>query len=829
MLIKDIDIEIIKPRVLRNLGYKKVEDVVDSILLEVETAINEVKEIIKPQICYEIHEFESDEYDKRIIFHKDCYFSNENLFKELSHMEYIVVAVSTLGEAIDKKIKEAFSSSNYLRSLIYDAVANEAMISLNHMLWKKLVTEMKEKNYGLTRSFSPGSNGWDIKDQKVIFSLLKPKEIGVYLNEKYMMEPNKSITLVFGAAKGIGFTNIDHDCSYCSLKDCQFRDISKNTHTITIHDSLKAKKILVSDGENLLDILIKNNSLINNYCGGNHSCGKCKVLIESKEAMAMTENEKRLLSYEDIDKGIRLACFVNTHHDMDVYINNSNSKAKIIKESNYSHIKINSRVKTNRVKLPIPTFRDSRDSITRLKESIELEHSNISLSCIQKLASILEKNNEIYYTLYDNEIVDVNTIPNEEKIYGLAIDIGTTTLVVYLINLENGNEEDIYYNLNPQRICGADVINRINYTLNNSGGLHHLHCLVKDEINKAIDVFKIRNNISSNEIFEIMIAGNTVMLHLFLGIPCKGISISPYIPVFTHINKIKARELGIDINAEGYVRTLPNISGYIGGDTISALLSCGMYKDENINILIDIGTNGEIVLGNKDKLYCCSVAAGPAFEGSNITFGMASIDGAIDHIELDCNPIYTTIGNIRPLGICGSGVIDCAAELLRFNILDKSGRLKKKDELLGMISEALLERIVEYEGQTAFVIDEESGILITQKDIRELQLAKGAIYAGINVLIKKMRIKIEDIEKVYIAGGFGNYMDIDNALDIKLVQSAFKGRIIPIGNGAGSGAKMALLSDEILQESRNLKRKMKYIELSNLAEFQAEFIKGMSF
>lgn len=229
MLIKDVNIEIIKPRVLRNLGYKKVEDVVDSVLVEVEKAINEVKEIIKPQICYEIREFEVHEYEKRIIFHNDCYFSNENLFKELSHMEYIVIAVSTLGEAIDKKIKEAFSSSNYLRGLIYDAIANEAMISLNHILWKKLVGQMKEKNYGLTRSFSPGSNGWNIKEQKVIFSLLNPKEIGVYLNEKYMMKPNKSITLVFGAAKGIGFTNIDHDCSYCDQKNCQFRDISMNT------------------------------------------------------------------------------------------------------------------------------------------------------------------------------------------------------------------------------------------------------------------------------------------------------------------------------------------------------------------------------------------------------------------------------------------------------------------------------------------------------------------------------------------------------------------------------------------------------------------------
>lgn len=227
MLINDITIKINKSRVLRNMGYEKPKDAMDTILLEVEKVINKVKEIVKPQICYEIHEFVVDRHNKRIIFNDDCYFSNEHLFEKLSQMNYIVIAVLTLGEVIDVKIKEAFLSSDYLKSLIYDAVANEAIMGLNNMLLKILVREMREKNLGLTRSFSPGSNGWDIKDQKVIFSLLNEREIGVHLNEKYMMKPNKSITLVFGAAKGIDLAEIDHDCNLCDLKDCQFRDKAK--------------------------------------------------------------------------------------------------------------------------------------------------------------------------------------------------------------------------------------------------------------------------------------------------------------------------------------------------------------------------------------------------------------------------------------------------------------------------------------------------------------------------------------------------------------------------------------------------------------------------
>lgn len=350
-----------------------------------------------------------------------------------------------------------------------------------------------------------------------------------------------------------------------------------------------------------------------------------------------------------------------------------------------------------------------------------------------------------------------------------------------------------------------------------------------EEINMIVDYFCERQGISNESIYEVVMAGNTVMIHLALGVPAENIANSPYIPAFTSSIEVKSKDLGIDINREGYIVTLPMVASYVGADTVAAVLSSRIFESDDICLIVDIGTNGEIVLGNKEFLISCSAAAGPAFEGADITFGMSGIEGAIDHVDLKRDPIFSTIGGKKSKGICGSGIVDVVAELFKHGIVDNTGRILDKDEVTSVVGKKFSDRIVQYDDTPSFLIDEASGIYITQKDIRQVQLAKGAIQAGINILMREMNIDEEDIKKVYLAGGFGSYISVESAAAIGLIPKGLKEKAVQIGNAAGLGASFALLSDEMLEKSKVIRDKVKYIELSNNPYFQEEFIKSMYF
>jgi uncharacterized 2Fe-2S/4Fe-4S cluster protein (DUF4445 family) len=290
--------------------------------------------------------------------------------------------------------------------------------------------------------------------------------------------------------------------------------------------------------------------------------------------------------------------------------------------------------------------------------------------------------------------------------------------------------------------------------------------------------------------------------------------------------EIKAREIGIEINKEGYLITLPLISSYVGADTVAAVLANKIDQSDELCLLVDIGTNGEMVLGNKDNLIASSAAAGPAFEGAGITFGLNGVEGAIDHVDFSKRAFYTTIGNKKAKGICGSGIVDIISELLKYGIVDSTGRLLSKEEVKNVPVD-IAERITLYKGEPAFLI--ENGIYVTQKDIRQIQLAKSAILAGINIMIKEIGIDVNEIKKVFLAGGFGNYILPESAITIRLLPRELQGKILQVGNSAGIGAIMALLSDKELKRAIHLQNKINYIELSTHEDFQNEFVKGMYF
>ncbi|MCK9524902.1 MAG: ASKHA domain-containing protein [Limnochordia bacterium] len=408
--------------------------------------------------------------------------------------------------------------------------------------------------------------------------------------------------------------------------------------------------------------------------------------------------------------------------------------------------------------------------------------------------------------------------------YGIAVDIGTTTMVGYLLNLRNGQEMAVASLANPQRAYGADVISRIAYTQSHPEGVQRLQEVLVAALNSMITTLCEQAQVDKADVLALTTAGNTVMLHTLLGVNAVSIANAPFEPVFSDQKVLAAQDLGIEIGSQGKVFVLPSVSGYVGADILAGLLVCDLDHQDSYGLLIDIGTNGEIVLGNEGKILACSTAAGPAFEGANISSGMAGIWGALSSFRIQEEAgIYETIGGIRPVGICGSGLIDIMAELLKHGFVDASGAFAVPSTLAKWKQDMLTTE----GGMPAFLVTEE--ILFTQKDVREVQLAKGALRAGILTLLKEAGIEAEQIGQVYLAGGFGNFVDVHHACAMGLIPLELEERVTKIGNGAGLGAKLSLLDQSQLVRCTELKQRIQYIELSTRADFQELFMEAMFF
>lgn len=407
---------------------------------------------------------------------------------------------------------------------------------------------------------------------------------------------------------------------------------------------------------------------------------------------------------------------------------------------------------------------------------------------------------------------------------GLAVDIGTTTIACYFYDLKSGTRIHTCSGLNEQRAFGADVISRINTSIEREDGLKLLQSTVVAELNSFIADFCAEYHFSKENICDVIVAGNTVMLHLFGGYNPNKIAVAPFTPTSLFGFDLNAYELGLDVATTTKVFLTDCISGYVGGDITVGVLSSGAYMSEKPCIFIDIGTNGEMAIGDKTAFTCCATAAGPAFEGAHIKYGVGGIAGAIDAVSItDEGEIsFTTIGGVSPVGICGSGIISAIAALVKLGVIDETGRLDEE-----YIPEKLLYRY--NDDDTCFVLDVASGIAITQKDVREVQLAKAAIAAGINTMLHEKQLTFTDIDKVYLAGGFGSFIDKRAACDIGLLPKALFNKIHTVGNAAGMGAIRLLLNGESIEELHELTRRFTYYELSGDAFFQDDYIEQMCF
>jgi len=585
---------------------------------------------------------------------------------------------------------------------------------------------------------------------------------------------------------------------------------------------------------NLLTAALELGEPIESLCGGKGSCGKCMVFINKgiENISELTDIEKQILTEQEISQHYRLACMTKAIEDVEVTVPEESRRKEqvILTKGRKTDFTIKPTVKKYFLTIPLPSLEDLLADQERLAKTLAQTHGlkdlTIDYPVVKRLPKLLRENKgKIAVTVWnDKEIIDIES-DNASKSYGLAIDIGTTTVVVYLLELDTGKLIGIESMTNPQVAFGEDVISRISYVINNLDGLQRLGDIILTGINSLIEQLTKKHKIDYNQIAEVTIVGNSVMHHLFLKITPEFIGRSPFVPVISNSMTLKARDIGIAINPSGYVHMLPIEAGFVGADNVGVLIATEIFKSPKVSLVIDIGTNGEIVLGNNEKLFSVSTAAGPALEGAHIKFGMRAAAGAIERVKIDetFEPKYKTIGDEKPRGICGSGIIDIIAELFRVGIIEKNGRFADIDTPRLLRTNKVNEYVLEWASEAAI----NSDIVITQKDVREVQLAKGAMYAGAIILMNKFGCT--KLDRIMLAGAFGNYIDKKSAMLIGLYPDCDLENVVSVGNAAGEGAIMALLSKEKRKEATRIARSVEYIELTLEEDFEPEFINAMYF
>jgi len=570
-------------------------------------------------------------------------------------------------------------------------------------------------------------------------------------------------------------------------------------------------------------------------CGGMGRCGKCRVKI-TKGLMPPTVREQEILEAKEIELGIRLACLTKVYKDMSVELSDDKKlKHNILMAAEERHFSLEPHLQKIFVNVEKPMLQDQRSDWHRIKDGLlkkgyQCNDLRASISVLRQIPVIIrEANHSITLVTNGNEVLGIEPQDTSGKMLGMAFDIGTTTIVGYLLDLYSGKELGVASTLNPQTKFGADVISRVNFAGQDEDGLYKLHKTVIEAVNRLIREAAGEAGVKRNDIYGVSIAANTCMHHLFLGISPKNIAVSPYVPAIGEPVVADTAELCIEINPAGQVFVLPNIAGFVGADTTAVLLASELEQSEDIKLIIDIGTNGEIALGSKARIAACSAAAGPAFEGAQISSGMRGADGAIDHVYFREQLEYSVIGGVPPLGICGSALLDTVAGLIELGIIDKRGRILTADKLTNPSAKRFENHLIKYEGQSAFLLVPASKtghgrpIMCTQTDIRELQLAKGAMAAGVRVLMEKLGIKVGDIKEVLLAGAFGNYLNPHSACVIGLIPPELESKIKMIGNAAGTGARIALLSSGEYRRAANIASSVEFIELGSYPKFNSIF------
>jgi uncharacterized 2Fe-2S/4Fe-4S cluster protein (DUF4445 family) len=580
-------------------------------------------------------------------------------------------------------------------------------------------------------------------------------------------------------------------------------------------------------------------------CGGLGKCGKCKVRVLSL-VDEPTEDEIELLDADELEQGIRLACRTKMVHDMVISVGEPSAEPEYFQVLTTSHAisstyipesELEPLVDKRLISLPPEPQNGGASDLDRIKMALGDEYRSLkaSLHCLRTLPQELKKS--LYHgtaVLHEDYLMDWQNWEDVHRHYGLVFDIGTSTLVGKLFNLRDGSEVAVASCLNSQSKYGSDVISRLQFLKERPRGLQILQYLLARDLSQLTASLLQTAELEAEEIFIAVAAGNTTMQHLLLSLPPMGIAEAPFLPVVTDGMVVKSADVGLKLHPEARLYIMPVKSGYIGGDLVSDILASGVAEQDEIILGLDLGTNGEIFLGNNKRLLTCSAAAGPALEGARISNGMIAKTGAIEGVRLENGQLqYRVIGNVKPRGICGSGLVDLIAVLLHCGIINHEGTIRRsRRKSSGDLSSRVVKRRA---GGHSFLIasPEESydqkPIYLTQEDVREVQLAKGAIAAGIKTLMDELGIEAKDINCVYLAGALGNYVDSFSAVRIGLLPRINAEIIKSLGNAASSGASMVLLSKKHWRMARDLIDFIEHVELSCRHDFNEYFVEHMDF
>ena len=709
--------------------------------------------VLKAMDCYE----DSPVYEEVVDTYKEIYEDMLSLVEPVGILGFgtlpesvatekykagtpVVYMVMSIGNGIKEESTKAFQEGDYVKGMLTDAMADDALFSMEEQVLARLKEVCREHNVGvLARLEAP--HDISMESQKTAWEHLELKRrFGIDISTGFMFDPVKTSCQVFVLTEDADSFKAQHDCRKCPNIHCRLRNIPDTE--VVVHRGAETKTILVKEGESLLDAFIRQEIYISAPCGGKGRCGKCGIQVLNGNTW-ISDEDKKIYSEEELDAGWRLSCCLYPTEELEVSVSQSDES---------------------------------------LFEAV-------------------------------GETENTEESGTEESFYHVAVDIGTTTIAMSFIGGESGKVFHTVTSVNSQRAYGADVISRIQASVD--GKKEELKKSIQKDLQDSMEKLLKETGVSGEDVGKIVIGGNTTMGHLLMGYDCDTLGVFPFTPV--NIDFIKGTEeiLGTDRFGKKEVILLPGISTYVGGDIVSGMYAYDFTEKEDVCMFIDLGTNGEMGIGNKEKILVTSTAAGPAFEGGNITWGMGSVPGAICSVKLEGTETEVkTIRDEAPQGICGTGVVETAAELVREEIVDETGAL---DE--------------DYfdDGFPLAKTPDGKEIVFTQKDVREIQLAKAAVRAGVETLLLRYGIKKEEVSKVYLAGGFGYKLNTDKAIAIGMIPEEWADRIVAVGNSSLSGACKYLKDENGDKTIEKLVSISEEINLSADKEFNEFYMNEMFF
>jgi uncharacterized 2Fe-2S/4Fe-4S cluster protein (DUF4445 family) len=606
-------------------------------------------------------------------------------------------------------------------------------------------------------------------------------------------------------------------------------------------DGAQAREVRVPTGATLFDAASWNGIAVDSTCGGHGTCRKCRMRVVEGD-VAVSRLDPRAFSPDELRDGWRLACRALAERDLAVEVPPLVTRPKAATVGVGRQVILRPALQKRFVQLTEPTLSDQRTDLERLRDALPDLELRADLRAVRNLSRVMRAADlSVTAVVVDDLLIDVEPGDTSERRFGIAFDLGTTTVVATLLDLATGTPVAVASMLNPQQPFGADVITRISATMMDPDALDRLTTLAQGCLDQLAGEVCAEGAVGRSEVYEIALAGNATMTHIVLGIDPEPLGVAPFVMASRSFDDVTAADLGVGVHPGARAYVFPALGAYVGGDIVAGALASGMDRDRRIRLFIDIGTNCEIVLAAGDRLLATAAPAGPAFEGAAIRCGMRAAPGAIEGVKIsDDDVALQVIGDVEPIGLAGSGLVDAVAALVAAGLVDSSGRLVTPDA--PGIPPGLASRLRQVGKERVFVLhyaetpdgdapdaDMAGALYLSQRDIRELQFAKAAIATGWQLLLEEQGLTAADVAQVLLAGSFGSYLAPASAVRIGLVPAVAVLRIVSAGNVAGEGAKMALLSIRERAAAQALLEEVHYVELSDRPDFNDQFVDRLAF